>query len=262
MDHQTFVVGTSVAVTVGLLAGIGSRALRKREAALDAEAFMRCPVGDDFALQLVLAVKQLPDAPAVDALIRSGDLDSVGASVQWFIQRLGVDAERKCGAFFDHSSSVLLPVFDPQTMGLALPAPARYHAYVSDGHRYTATIYDLDEKSGRFLVGWLELNANTETASASPVIHGEIRDGHQATDDSSHKRDPLRPDRHTSYSSSLNEDQHTGGFSSDASVNREAVKRRPLWQMIAAFYALAIFACAAGVRFGALVFGWSLGLGN
>lgn len=40
-----------------------------------------------------------------------------------------------------------------------------------------------------------------------------------------------------------------------------AIKRRPLWQLIAAFYALAIFACAAGVRFGALVFGWTSGEG-
>lgn len=40
-----------------------------------------------------------------------------------------------------------------------------------------------------------------------------------------------------------------------------ALKRRPLWQMIAAVYAVAIFASAAGVRFGTLMFGWTFGKG-
>lgn len=40
-----------------------------------------------------------------------------------------------------------------------------------------------------------------------------------------------------------------------------AIKRRPLWQVIAAFYALTIIATAAGVRFGGLVFGWTFGEG-
>lgn len=40
-----------------------------------------------------------------------------------------------------------------------------------------------------------------------------------------------------------------------------ALKRRPLWQMIAAVYAVAIFASAAGVRFGGLMFGWTFGKG-
>lgn len=39
------------------------------------------------------------------------------------------------------------------------------------------------------------------------------------------------------------------------------IKRRPLWQLIAAVYALAIFAAAAGLKFGGLVFGWSFGRG-
>lgn len=36
-----------------------------------------------------------------------------------------------------------------------------------------------------------------------------------------------------------------------------AIKRRPLWHLIAAAYAAAIFATAAGLHFGALVFGWT-----
>jgi len=40
-----------------------------------------------------------------------------------------------------------------------------------------------------------------------------------------------------------------------------ALKRRPLWHLIAAAYALAVFATAAGLRFAALVFGWTFGEG-
>jgi hypothetical protein len=40
-----------------------------------------------------------------------------------------------------------------------------------------------------------------------------------------------------------------------------AIKRRPLWQLIAVVYALAIFACAAGVRFGGLMCGSTFGKG-
>ncbi len=40
-----------------------------------------------------------------------------------------------------------------------------------------------------------------------------------------------------------------------------AVNRRPLWQPIAAVYALAIFAAAAGLKFAALAFGHTFGRG-
>lgn len=40
-----------------------------------------------------------------------------------------------------------------------------------------------------------------------------------------------------------------------------AIKRRPLWQPIAATYALAVFAAAAGLRFAASAFGWTFGEG-
>ncbi|CAD1792704.1 hypothetical protein AE929_09610 [Xanthomonas arboricola] len=204
MYDQHLLVGTSVAITIAALAGLGTRLIRKRVSALDAEAFMRCPVGDDYALQLILAVKQLPEAQAVDALIRRGDLDSVGASIQWFVQRLGVDAERKCGAFFDNGANELLPVFDPQAMGLALPIPASYQAYVCDGHRYTATVYDLDEKAGRLVMDWLELHADSETAGTSHVVDSQVRDSDRAADNGSRERDPLCPDRHSASSIGAN----------------------------------------------------------
>ncbi|MEA5123273.1 hypothetical protein [Xanthomonas floridensis] len=204
MYDQPLLVGTSVAIAIAALAGLGTRLIRKRVSALDAEALMCRPVGDDYALQLILAVKQLPEAQAVDALIRRGELDSVGASIQWFVQRLGVDAERKFGAFFDHGASELLPVFDPQAMGLALPIPASYQAYVCDGYRYTATVYDLDDKAGRLVMDWLELHADPDAASTSHVVDDQVGNGDHAADYRTRESDPLSPNGHSASSIGAN----------------------------------------------------------
>lgn len=44
-------------------------------------------------------------------------------------------------------------------------------------------------------------------------------------------------------------------------TTRKARQAPPLWQPIAAVYALSVFAIAAGLRIGALVFGWTFGEG-
>ncbi|HDX0925497.1 TPA: hypothetical protein ACG5JQ_000357 [Stenotrophomonas maltophilia] len=152
---------------------------------------------NDFALQLVLEVKQLPEATAVDALIRSGDLDRIGSSVEWHVQRLGIDRERERGSLFEHSTSVPLPVFDPELIGLRLPAPSSHHAYIRDGHRYSATVYDLDEKSGHFVTAWMQLYTDTDVASAANVVDDQVDDCDQAADDGAGERNPLSPDGHS-----------------------------------------------------------------